>query len=194
MEEVRDLLLEQSSGQCEMRPLFREPGLERDEGLMTTIPAHQSFPCRAGEGRQSCLETTLSSSTALLSQDDRLKAQPQLLLVCHEARLCTQNPSSFSRSHRHLLPPIPGVVFGPLGTYLGMREAGAPLAISGSNADCPLPLLSWRLWEESVKVYDCGSLFQPGERQAEHPETDQTLLFSWHPIPRTELYPSTSCC
>lgn len=28
-EEVRDLLLEQSSGQCETRPLFREPGLQK---------------------------------------------------------------------------------------------------------------------------------------------------------------------
>lgn len=28
---------------------------------------------------------------------------------------------------------------------LGTREAGAPLATRGSNADCPLPLLSWRL-------------------------------------------------
>lgn len=28
MEEVRDLLFEQSSGQCETRPLFREPGLQ----------------------------------------------------------------------------------------------------------------------------------------------------------------------
>lgn len=54
MEEVRDLLFEQSSGHCEARPLFREPGL-------------------------------------------------------------------------------------------GIREAGAPLATRGSNADCPLPLLSWRL-------------------------------------------------
>jgi len=36
-------------------------------------------------------------------------------------------------------------------TYLGMREAGAPLATSGSNADCPLPLLSWRLRERGQK-------------------------------------------
>lgn len=28
MEEVRDLLFEQSSGHCEARPLFREPGLQ----------------------------------------------------------------------------------------------------------------------------------------------------------------------
>lgn len=38
MEEVRDLLLEQSSGQSEMRPLFREPGLEGDEGLVSSSP------------------------------------------------------------------------------------------------------------------------------------------------------------
>lgn len=38
-----------------------------------------------------------------------------------------------------------------MGTYLGMREAGAPLATSGSNADCPLPLLSWRLQERGQK-------------------------------------------
>lgn len=28
---------------------------------------------------------------------------------------------------------------------LGTKEAGTPLATSGSNAECPLPLLSWRL-------------------------------------------------
>lgn len=63
MEEVRDLLLEQSSGQCEIRPLFREPGLEGDEGLMSFSPLLPTSPFHAGQVEEGNL--TPSYSTGL---------------------------------------------------------------------------------------------------------------------------------
>lgn len=85
---------------------------------------------------------------------------------------------------------MPRAASGPLGTYLGMREAGAPLATSGSNADCPLPLLSWRLWEESVKTYDsveASSSLEKGRLSTQREL--KPCFFSWYPISRTELSP-----
>lgn len=43
---------------------------------------------------------------------------------------------------------------------LGTKDAGTPLAIRGSNAECPLPLLSWRLllfsWP-SMRIWSSSS-------------------------------------
>lgn len=102
-EEVRDLLFEQSSGQCETRPLFREPGL-------------------------------------------------------------------------------------------GMREAGTPLATRGSNADCPLPLLSWRLQERGQKPVRVrrqkrrGLPSQPGKRTPSRHREGTNLAF-FLPTPGIEVFP-----
>lgn len=82
-----------------------------------------------------------------------------------------------------------------MGTYLGMREAGAPLATSGSNADCPLPLLSWRLWERAQKPVVVwrqqrqGLPSQPWEktpsRWAQQRESKKPVT----QYPRTEVFP-----
>lgn len=53
MEEVRDLLLEQSSGHCETRLLFREPGLEGNEALMSSSSLLPTSPFHAGQVEES---------------------------------------------------------------------------------------------------------------------------------------------
>lgn len=64
MEEVRDLLFEQSSGQCETRLLFREPGLEEvTEDFMRSPPLLPTAPLKAGRVEES--NPALSHSTGL---------------------------------------------------------------------------------------------------------------------------------
>lgn len=204
-EEVRDLLLEPSSGQCETRPLFREPGLE-GAGKTSGSPqrsAHSSFQCAAKGGNQ---PRTLSQHRAqkytaaqpiqslACVQGDSPEAWPQLLFFPPKAEL-----------HKHLFqrPAAPrapsqllAVAFGSMGTYLGMSEAGAPLATSGSNAECPLPLLSWRLQREhrnlgwgqqrqGLPPHPGRGPFPMGSAPGKH----KPCFFSCHPIPRREFFP-----
>lgn len=53
MEEVRDLLFEQSSGHCEARPLFREPGLQNNKDFSISPPAYpQAFTSQGTSRKQ----------------------------------------------------------------------------------------------------------------------------------------------
>ena len=76
MEEVRDLLFEQSSRQCETRPLFREPGLNGvKEDFMSSPPlSPQVLQMQGGQTKATPLFLTaqgvgrgLSSGTALMA-------------------------------------------------------------------------------------------------------------------------------
>lgn len=143
------------------------------------------LPVQGSEIRHSCY----SHWPALRAADWRPDRSQSLLLSpkLGSAKPLFQHPQIFGT---HLTAVT--------GTYLGMREVGAPLATSGSNADCPLPLLSWRLWERGQKPVVAGRQqrqglpSQPGERNPAGglgTGTAQTLLFSCHPIPRTEFSP-----
>lgn len=143
------------------------------------------------------LETSLSSSTTLrataCARADRPKAQPQALMISPKLGSPGQRQAPFPEHPGFWTPQAQLTeLLLAQSTYFGTREAGAPFASGVFIANCPLSLLPQRLRErghESVVARRAPSAGRgPFSRQAQHRKA-QTLLFSCHPILRTEFSP-----